>query len=89
MRNIWAVARVTVREALRQKAALTLPDGRVHIAARALEMGLTDGIRSFDEVLAELQESGSKNNPRRTRNEAAGTAAEADLLSRRLALETL
>lgn len=37
-----------------------LADGRVHVAAKAKTLGLIDGIKTFDEVLAEATERGAK-----------------------------
>lgn len=63
------------------QGGMTLPDGRVHIASKALEQGLIDGIRPFDDVLMELQQSASK------KTAAGGQRHATSLLSRKLALE--
>jgi ClpP class serine protease len=71
------------------KGGAALPDGRVHIALKALAMGLIDGIQSFDQTLAALQQSAGQGSGggRNMGGSRGESAVDVDLLSRRLKLE--
>jgi signal peptide peptidase SppA len=54
-----------------------LADGRVHVGAEAEALGLIDGVRTFDEVFAELKAA----TPKRSRAAAAAATMETDTMS--------
>ncbi len=54
-----------------EERARTLADGRVHVGTHAVEVGLIDGIKTLDEVVAELAGSASSPN---FRQESAAVA---------------
>lgn len=45
----------------------SIADGRVHLGAQAQQLGLIDGLKSFDETLAALRERSAKPNPSRSK----------------------
>ncbi|QDU82671.1 Putative signal peptide peptidase SppA [Polystyrenella longa] len=49
---------VATGRAMNASQARQLADGRVHIGKAAHDLGLTDGVRTYDEVLAEMRSGG-------------------------------
>lgn len=54
-----------------------LADGRVHLGAQAQQLGLIDGLKSFDETLAALRERSAKTSPSRKPKMTTETTAPA------------
>lgn len=55
-----------------------IADGRVHVADRALTLGLVDGIRSFDQVLDSLAKSSKAANPSKPRSDTVSDTQQND-----------
>jgi len=61
------VSAVATGRKMKKTEVKTVADGRVYPAAESVELGLIDGVKSFDEVLAELQ-SGRAGSASQTRS---------------------
>ena len=60
------VSAVAKGRGISRDAALALSDSRVHIGQAAVDIGLTDGVRSLDEVLEDLAARGAASTKGRT-----------------------
>lgn len=63
------IAAVSTGRNMKKTEVKTVADGRVYPASESVELGLIDGVKSFDEVLAELQ-TGRAGSASRTRSKA-------------------
>lgn len=71
--NAFFVRGVSTGRRLSMDKTLALADGRIHVGQAAVDLGLADGVKTFDQVLEEITTSTS--NPRRTHSMSSETNA--------------